>query len=106
MLKLNLSRNGNTLQFSHLNSQVYPQNIPLITCIWIGFFLTSFVLFISENFDNNSLVQKYVLKFIIMLFQSCLCAASQNALAADCVAAGTSRWQLKMDQWRDQQMDQ
>ena len=25
-----------------------PQNVPVITCVWIGFFLTSFVIFIGE----------------------------------------------------------
>ena len=34
--------------FPTVKEQFSPQNIPLITCIWIGFFITSFILFISE----------------------------------------------------------
>ena len=34
--------------FPTVKDQFFPQNIPLITCIWIGFFITSFILFISE----------------------------------------------------------
>ena len=29
-----------------------PQNVPIITCVWIGFFITSFIIFIGKQQSN------------------------------------------------------